>query len=83
MIRTTRRLAVSSLAAFVVGCGPSVTTAPTPVTPAVPATPVISKPLARADASYLLPPAVAYARNLMPLAPTGVPEWLRAHPTWD
>ncbi|HTK56372.1 MAG TPA: S8 family serine peptidase, partial [Gemmatimonadales bacterium] len=41
------------------------------------------KPLARADATYLLPPAVAQSRHLMPLAPTGVPEFLRAHPTWD
>ena len=84
MLRRTSDLGLRILClAALTACGPSVTTAPTPVAPAIPATPVIGKPLARADATYLLPPSVAWSRNLMPLAPTGVPEWLRAHPTWD
>jgi subtilisin family serine protease len=31
----------------------------------------------------LLPPAEAYARGWMPLRPTGVPEFLARHPTYD
>ena len=60
MTLRTSHLALRTLAlGLVLGCGPSVTTAPTPVAPAIPAAPIISKPLARADATYLLPPAVA------------------------
>ncbi|HEX7918942.1 MAG TPA: S8 family serine peptidase, partial [Gemmatimonadales bacterium] len=83
MPRTTHSALRTLALGLVIGCGPSVTTAPSPAAPPVPATPILSKPLARADATYLLPPVVAQSRNLMPLAPTGVPEWLRAHPTWD
>jgi tripeptidyl-peptidase II len=80
----TSHLALRTLAlALLAGCGPSVTTAPTPVTPRIPDAPVASKPLARPDATYLLPPGLAYERRLMPLAPTGVPAWLQAHPTYD
>ena len=31
----------------------------------------------------ILPPREAYLRGWMPLAPTGVPEFLKAHPTYD
>ena len=85
MTLRTSHLALRTIAlAALTACSPSVTTQPTPAAPpAIPATPVVTKPLARPDATYLLPPAIAQARNLMPLAPTGVPEFLRAHPTWD
>ena len=69
-----------SLLALLVACGPSVQTAPTP---AVPPVPPIEKATVRPDATWLLPPAIAYQRALMPLEPTGVPTFLQAHPTWD
>ncbi|HEV2291298.1 MAG TPA: S8 family serine peptidase [Gemmatimonadales bacterium] len=38
---------------------------------------------ARADAAYLLPPADAAERGLMPLASSGVTSFRREHPIWD
>ena len=70
------------LVSLLAACTPAVTTAPTPVAPPVPP-PVIERPVARPDATYLLPPAAALQRNLMPLAPTGVPAFRAAHPDWD
>ena len=69
--------------ALLLGCGPSVQVAATPVTPKPPETPAVEQAHVRPDASYLLPPAVAFQRNLMPLAPTGIPAWRAAHPEWD
>ena len=77
------RLLGAGLAALLAACGAGVQTAARPLTPAVPHPPAISKPLARPDATYLLPPALAFQRNLMPLAPTGVLTWRQAHPDWD
>ena len=82
-LRGPRRLAASALAVLLAGCGATVQTAPTPATPRAPATPTAEQAKFRADASYLLPPAVAFQRNLMPLGPTGVVAWHQAHPTWD
>lgn len=59
-------------------CGASVRTlrpVPPPVRPAAVAV--------RPDAAYLLPPADAASRGLMPLASTGIPAFRRAHPAWD
>lgn len=78
---TTR--AALLLTSLLAACSPSVSTAPTPVTPPVPPPPVVERPAQRPDATYLLPPAVALQRNLMPLAPTGVPAFRQAHPEWD
>lgn len=78
-LRTGLALRTAALV-LVNGCGATVSTAPTPVVPATPRPPVI---VARPDATYLLPPALAFQRNLMPLASTGVPAWLQAHPEWD
>lgn len=38
---------------------------------------------ARADAAYVLPPADAFRRGLMPLASTGVLTFRQDHPAWD
>jgi tripeptidyl-peptidase-2 len=75
-----RRLAISWLAVLA-ACAPTLTTTPTPPTPGTGGgqVPVAVRP----DATYLLPPAIAFERNLMPLIPTGVPYFLQAHPTWD
>lgn len=78
--RTSHLAPCTLLLALIAGCGPTVQTAPTPAVPPIPA---IAKVTVRPDAPSLLPPAVAYQRALMPLAPTGVPDFLRAHPTWD
>ncbi|MBW8772184.1 MAG: S8 family serine peptidase [Gemmatimonadetes bacterium] len=77
---STRRLAVSSLAVLLAGCAPTVQTSATPATPPIPA---VERATVRPDATWLLPPALAFQRALMPLAPTGVPAFLQAHPTWD
>lgn len=79
MIPRSSVAAVALLAA----CGPTVTTAPSPVAPPVPPPIERAAAAARPDATYLLPPAVALQRNLMPLAPTGVPAFRQAHPEWD
>lgn len=84
MIRAlSRRLAVSTLVVSLAACSPSVQTAPTPVAPTVPTPPPVAKSAVRADAAYMLPPAVAFQRNLMPLGSTGVSAWRAAHPEWD
>src|ERR1041385_2052627 len=78
-----RRLAVAGLPLLLAACGATVQTSPAPATPTLPATPTVATATARPDATYLLPPAIAQQRNLMPLAPTGVIAWRQAHPTWD
>ncbi|HET7024062.1 MAG TPA: S8 family serine peptidase [Gemmatimonadales bacterium] len=73
----TRSLALSA-AVLLAACGPSTRILEPTATPAR-----SSAALVRPDAAYLLPPADAAARGLMPLASTGIPAFLRAHPTWD
>ncbi|HET7042155.1 MAG TPA: S8 family serine peptidase, partial [Gemmatimonadales bacterium] len=80
--RLSRRPVPALLLALAAACAPASRPVGT-VTPAVPTLPPVTKPLARADATYLLPPAVALERHLMPLAPTGVLAWRQAHPDWD
>jgi subtilisin family serine protease len=63
---------------FLAACGASVRTLEP--TPAPARTAAIA---ARPDAAYLLPPADASSRGLMPLASTGIPAFRRAHPDWD
>ncbi len=77
--RTGLALRTGALA-LLLGCGPSIQTGPTSVAPPVAAN---EKATVRPDTAWLLPPEVAYQRALMPLEPTGVPMFLRAHPTWD
>ena len=71
------------LAGLVLGCAPTVQQPAPNVDPGrmdqpavtVPATPPPTIPLAPADA--------AYAKGWMPLAATGVPDFLALHPEWD
>ncbi len=69
---------------------PASPTTPKPATPATPPAPgVTRKDTAAAEPEpgetpeRVAPPAVAYQRGWMPLEPTGVPAFLRAHPQWD
>lgn len=72
------RRAVAALAFAATACGAAVRVAPPAAS--APASPAAG---ARADGAYVLPPADAFQRGLMPLASTGVPLFLRDHPTWD
>ncbi|MFI5235531.1 MAG: S8 family serine peptidase [Gemmatimonadales bacterium] len=71
-----RRAGVAPFVLLAAACGAVVRPAPL-VSPLAPAGAV------RADGAFVLPPAEAYARGLMPLASTGVLNFRRAHPTWD
>ncbi|MGB7211782.1 MAG: S8 family serine peptidase [Gemmatimonadales bacterium] len=73
----TRSLALSA-AVLITACGTSTRTFQPTATPARSSTVTV-----RPDAAYLLPPADAASRGLMPLASTGIPAFRRAHPNWD
>ncbi len=74
---------VALLGAFALACAPAVQPPQPNVDPGrtevpavtVPATPPPTIPLAPADA--------AYAKGWMPLAATGIPDFLALHPAWD
>lgn len=87
------RLLPAALCAVVLGCSshpaarPTVDPVPPPTKPAVQiAGPNDSAPAARRppdDAGPILAPAEAFSRGWMPLKSTGVPEFLKVHPTYD
>ena len=64
------------------GGGPAVRPSVDPVRIAPAAPPAPSRP-AEPEPQPILPPLEAYLRGWMPLAPTGIPEFLKAHPTYD
>ncbi|MGH7532931.1 MAG: hypothetical protein ACREL4_06550, partial [Gemmatimonadales bacterium] len=72
------RSLVLSAVVLLAACGTSTRTFQPAATPARP-----SGVAVRPDAAYLLPPADAATRGLMPLASTGIPAFRQAHPTGD
>ena len=76
-------LAAAGIAALLAcGGGPGVRPSVDPARAAPAAPPVVAAP-AGPEPLPILPPLEAHLRGWMPLAPTGIPEFLKAHPTYD
>lgn len=81
----TFRLA-ALLGAAILGCAPAVRQPPTPnIDPGRTEVPDVTLPAegANGPTGPLAPADAAYARGWMPLAATGVSDFLAVHPTWD
>ncbi|MEP6573726.1 MAG: S8 family serine peptidase, partial [Gemmatimonadota bacterium] len=76
-----RQFSSVGLLVFAVGCGGTAQRVRPNVDPV--ALPAPGPRPVRADSRPMLPPEEAYRRGWMPLASTGVPAFLKAHPTYD
>ncbi|HEX5003939.1 MAG TPA: S8 family serine peptidase [Gemmatimonadales bacterium] len=81
----TLRTAILLGAATILGCAPAIQQPKPNVDPGRTSVPVVSLPKdsAAAPSGPLAPADAAYARGWMPLAATGVTDFLAVHPTWD